>query len=76
MWRHCQDKHGGRIDSPQKDFTFKVLKSYRNSLNRVLGEAANILEMMADPKRASLNSRTEYCSPQIVRPIFVKGPGM
>ena len=75
MWRHCKEKHGGQIDSPQRDYTYSVLESHRDCLNRVLGEAVNIQAMVANPKMNSMNSRQEYFTPQYVRPVFSKGPG-
>ena len=74
MWRHVKEKHRGVIVSETKDFKFSVIESHRDSLNRVLGEAVHIQVMTADPKMLSLNSRNEYFTPQMVRPIFVKGP--
>ena len=74
MWRHVKEKHRGVIVSATKDFKFNVIESHRDSLNRVLGEAVHIQAMTADPKMLSMNSRNEYFTPQMVRPIFVKGP--
>ena len=37
MWRHCLEKHGGVMGSPQTDYTYGVIESYRHSLDRGAG---------------------------------------
>ena len=76
MWRHTMEVHGGVITSAVEDYTYKVLSSHRESLNRVLEEAVNIQASTNNPRTVSLNSRMEYFAPQYVRPTFHKGPAM
>ena len=75
MWRHTEMCHGGNISNMSTDYTYSVIETHRSSLNRILGEAVQIQAMTENPKELSLNSRLEYFTPQMVRPIFVKGPG-
>ena len=59
MFKHWANCHPDLIDPPQ--FQFTVIKAYRDAMSRLVHEAVRI------PKRASLNSKSEWGGYKLAR---------